>query len=112
MYSSLFLPLDIYTYKFHPLEALLFQCFPFRRQKGEGPSGGVFGSLRSRAIRATRVEPYMVMEQRERRDGLLRRLLQPDMERLAVQKNYTFFTLKVVGAQFVLQFTYPATCEC
>lgn len=105
-------PIGSLHYEFHPLEALLFQCFPFRRRKGEGPSGGVFGSLRSRAIRATRVEPYMVMEQRERRDGLLRRLLQPDMERLAVQNNYTCFTLKVVGAQFVLQFSYPATCEC
>lgn len=73
-------PIGYLHCKFLRLEALLFS--------GEGPSGGVFGSLRSRAIRATRVEPYMVMEQRERRDGLLRRLLQPDMERLAVQKNY------------------------
>ncbi|CAK9045831.1 Streptococcal surface protein A (Adhesin SspS) [Durusdinium trenchii] len=49
--------------------------------KGEGPAGGVFGSLRSRQLRPTRVEPYVVRDPRERRDGLLRRLLQPDVER-------------------------------
>ncbi|CAK9022178.1 unnamed protein product [Durusdinium trenchii] len=48
---------------------------------GEGPAGGVFGSLRSRQLRPTRVEPYVVRDPRERRDGLLRRLLQPDVER-------------------------------
>lgn len=48
---------------------------------GEGPAGGVFTSLRSRPLVATRVEPYVGAEQRERRDGLLRRLLQPDVER-------------------------------
>ena len=48
---------------------------------GEGPAGGVFAPLRARQVRATRVEPYRAPEERERRDGLLRRLLQPDVER-------------------------------
>ncbi|CAE7270551.1 Nufip1 [Symbiodinium sp. CCMP2456] len=48
---------------------------------GEGPAGGVFGPLRTRQVRATHVEPYRAPEARERRDGLLRRLLQPDVER-------------------------------
>ena len=48
---------------------------------GEGPAGGVFGPLRTRQMRATHVEPYHGPDERERRDGLLRRLLQPDVER-------------------------------
>ena len=56
---------------------------------GEGPAGGVFASLRSRPrpLAATRVEPYVGAEQRERRDGLLRRLLQPDVERFLEAGN-------------------------
>ncbi|CAE7512783.1 Nufip1 [Symbiodinium natans] len=48
---------------------------------GEGPAGGVFGPLRARQVRATHVEPYRAPDDRERRDGLLRRLLQPDVDR-------------------------------
>ncbi|CAE8632656.1 unnamed protein product, partial [Polarella glacialis] len=52
---------------------------------GEGPAGGVFGPV-SRGgglggrIRATHVQPYLQPERRERRDGLLRRLLRPDVD--------------------------------
>ncbi|CAJ1336309.1 unnamed protein product [Effrenium voratum] len=48
---------------------------------GEGPAGGTFGSLRTARLRATHVAAYNFPEPRERRDGLLRRLLRPDMER-------------------------------
>lgn len=49
---------------------------------GEGPAGGVFGPVaRSRGrLRATHVAPYVPPDSRERRDGLLRRLLRGDVD--------------------------------
>lgn len=49
---------------------------------GEGPAGGAFGPVaqgRGR-LRATHVAPYIAPDQRERRDGLLRRLLRLDVD--------------------------------
>eukprot|EP00933_Yihiella_yeosuensis_P061230 TRINITY_DN6403_c1_g1_i2.p1 TRINITY_DN6403_c1_g1~~TRINITY_DN6403_c1_g1_i2.p1 ORF type:complete len:314 (+),score=79.95 TRINITY_DN6403_c1_g1_i2:333-1274(+) len=49
---------------------------------GEGPAGGVFGALdrSGKRMRATRVDPIGAHESRERRDGLLRRLLRSDVD--------------------------------